>query len=294
MKIEQLLYFISVSQTLSLNKTAELFFITPQGLSKALKNLEQEFNVQLLDSTKQGTSLTEDGKYFLNKAKQMVAIYDELKSHYLQNVDSEINGEIRIACQPRIAANFLLPLLSKFQSKYPNISIKVSSKELTARDVFDSLQSAKIDLGLCILREEDMQLIADSSVYFYTEFAKEELMACVPKQYSSPLPEYFTELPADLIDYQYVSPFTDKVIPSNTSDSSVIISSEMQRHLIEFNNGLGNVLQQEYEKYYTKTGKFILIPYRPPLFLHFICVHKSPSLFSMPEQLFLDTLKSEF
>lgn len=69
MKIEQLLYFISVSQTLSLNKTAELFFITPQGLSKALKNLEQEFNVQLLDSTKQGTSLTEDGQVFFEQGQ---------------------------------------------------------------------------------------------------------------------------------------------------------------------------------------------------------------------------------
>lgn len=294
MKIEQLLYFISVSQTLSLNKTAELFFITPQGLSKALKNLEQEFNVQLLDSTKQGTSLTEDGRYFLKKAKQMVAIYDGLKTHYLQNVDQDITGEIHIACQPRITANFLLPLLSKFQTHYPHIAVKVSSQELTARDVFDSLQSAKIDLGLCILSEEDMAFIADSSIYFYTEFAKEELMACVPEPYASPLPEYFTELPADLIDYLYISPFTGEVIPSNTSDSSVIISPEMQMHLIELSNGLGNVLQREYEKYYAKTGKFVLIPYRPSLFLHFICVHKSPSLLSIPEQLFLDTLRNEF
>lgn len=293
MKIEQLLYFISVSQTLSLNKTAELFFITPQGLSKALKNLEQEFNVQLLDSTKQGTSLTEDGKYFLNKAKQMVAIYDELKSHYLQNVDSEIDGEIRIACQPRIAANFLLPLLSKFQTKYPNISIKVSSQEVTAKDVFDSMQNGKVDIGLCILSQNDFDLITNNNTYFFTEFSKEEIMICAPKHYPTPLPDFFTELPVNSIDYCYVSPFTDERFPLGDS-SSVVISPEMQMNLIELNNGLTNVLHREYEKYYAPTGKYRLIPYRPPLYLYYVCMHKNPSLLSGPEQLFLDTLKNYF
>lgn len=294
MKIEQLLYFISVSQTLSFNKTAELFFITPQGLSKALKNLEFEFNVQLLESTKQGTSLTEDGKHFLNKALEIVEIYDNLKTHYLKNVDSEIDGEISIACQPRISANFLLPILSKFQAKYPNISTKISSKEVTAKDIFDSMQNSKIDLGLCILSKEDFDFISNSNIYFFTEFLKEEIFVCVLKHYSYPLPEFFTQIPENLIDYLYVSPFTNEILPSNTSDSSIIISPEMQMHLIALNNGLGNILNREYEKYYAKTGKFTLIPYRPPLFLHFICVHKNPSLLTMPEQLFLDTLKSNF
>ena len=294
MKIEQLLYFISVSQTLSLNKTAELFFITPQGLSKALKNLELEFNVKLLESTNQGTSLTADGRHFLNEAQQMVDIYDNLKTHYLENVDSEIDGEIRIACQPRIAANFLLPILSKFQAKYPHISIKVSSQEVTAKDVFDSLQTAKVDLGLCILSKEDFDFITNSNFYFFTEFIREEIFVCASKRYALPLPGFFKQIPADLIDYLYVSPFTDEILPSNTSDSSIIISPEMQKNLIELNNGLGNILNCEYEKYYAKSGKFILIPYRPPLFLHFICIHKSPSLLTMPEQLFLDPLKCNF
>ena len=293
MKIEQLLYFISVSQTLSLNKTAELFFITPQGLSKALKNLELEFNVKLLESTKHGTSLTEDGKYFLNKAQQMVTIYDSLKTHYLQNVDSEINGEISIACQPRIAANFLLPLLSKFQSQYPHIAIKVSSQEVTARDVFDSMQSAKVDIGLCILSQNDLDLITNSNTYFFTEFSKEEIFVCAPKHYPAPLPAFFTALPENSIDYCYVSPFTDERFPLGAS-SSVVISPEMQMNLIELNNGLSNVLHREYEKYYAPTGKYALIPYRPPLFLYYICIHKNPSLLTGPEQLFLETLKNYF
>lgn len=44
MTLEQLKYFIDVAETRNMTVSAQKFFITPQGLSRSLKGLQQELN----------------------------------------------------------------------------------------------------------------------------------------------------------------------------------------------------------------------------------------------------------
>ncbi len=62
MRSEQLEYLIEISKNKSMNATSQKLHISPQALSIAMKTLEKELNMLLLDRTKQGVELTENGK----------------------------------------------------------------------------------------------------------------------------------------------------------------------------------------------------------------------------------------
>lgn len=286
MKIEQLYYFKSLSQTHSFNKTADDFFISPQGLNKSLKALEKEFGVRFFESDKKGTLLTDNGILFLEQATQIIEIYENLKKHYEKNSDILAEGELSIACQPRISSTFLFSPLTVFKRKYPDVNIKFSS-QMTARDVFEKIKSASVDIGICILIEEDYNYLVTHNPLPFTLLRKEELFICALKDLFDLPPDYFTTMPAGLIDYTYASPFKDYAV----TNSSEIISPEMQLQLIKFEQKLGNVFSKEYENYYTEND-FLKIPYSPPLYRYFVLLHKPHTMLTLPEKLLIDTLKN--
>ena len=51
MQLQQLEYFVKVAELGSLNKAAEVFYVTQPALSKAIQNLEQEIGAEVLRRT---------------------------------------------------------------------------------------------------------------------------------------------------------------------------------------------------------------------------------------------------
>ncbi|MBO5114557.1 MAG: LysR family transcriptional regulator, partial [Peptococcaceae bacterium] len=51
MRMEQLKYLVDVAETKSMTKTAERLFVTPQAVSKNIKQLEMELDTTLLVRT---------------------------------------------------------------------------------------------------------------------------------------------------------------------------------------------------------------------------------------------------
>ena len=62
MDMKNLKWFQEVCRCGSITKAAANLFITPQGLSKGIKNLENELEVTLLERTPNGVSLTPYGE----------------------------------------------------------------------------------------------------------------------------------------------------------------------------------------------------------------------------------------
>jgi len=294
MRIEQLLYFISVAETGSLNKTANKFFISPQGLHKSLKGLEDELGLKLFIADKHGTHLTDKGNIFLCGASSIIRTYNHTREKLLAASNLEESfGEITLSCQPRVYENYLFNVINKFINHYPNIHVNINTK-LTAKNIFESMQDSKTNFGLCILDKDDFQIFQKNPSYYFTEFSTEELYCCAHKDYFNEIPASITNfnesISKDLVGYLYETPFTD----DRPSNASATTSLSMQKHLIEINKSFGMVLNREFELFYAHEKKFVLIPYDPPMYMHFICLHKNPSLFSVAETLFVDILKSSY
>ncbi len=69
--------FISVADCKSLNKAAELLFISPTAVMKQMNALESHLNLKLLERTSSGVSLTAAGSVVYNAAKYMKEYSDK-------------------------------------------------------------------------------------------------------------------------------------------------------------------------------------------------------------------------
>ena len=89
MELRQLRYFIAVAERLSFSKAAEHLHVTVPPLSRQIRQLEEELEVQLFIRDRRHVVLTDAGQLLLREAKVLVA----QTSHACDSVRLAKNGE---------------------------------------------------------------------------------------------------------------------------------------------------------------------------------------------------------
>ena len=79
MNINELKYFIKVADQGSLSRAANELYISYQGLSKSIKNLETELDCPLFEKLGSGYKLTEYGDELYPAAKRIVSEWETLQ-----------------------------------------------------------------------------------------------------------------------------------------------------------------------------------------------------------------------
>lgn len=79
MNITHLEFFLAVAQYGSINKAAQVLYISQPHLSHIIKALEDEFGISLFERTKQGVRLTEQGQVFLDYSKAIMKEIEHIK-----------------------------------------------------------------------------------------------------------------------------------------------------------------------------------------------------------------------
>jgi len=72
MLVDYYAYYLDFSRTLNISKTAQHFYMTPQGISRAVHALEKEFGLQLINREGNNVSLTEAGQALANEAERII------------------------------------------------------------------------------------------------------------------------------------------------------------------------------------------------------------------------------
>lgn len=89
MQIETLRYFTEISRCSSLAQAAENLFVSPQGLGKAIRSLEEELGFKLIQRSAHGISLTPSGRRFLDHA---TVILEEYRQALVDGVEEDGAG----------------------------------------------------------------------------------------------------------------------------------------------------------------------------------------------------------
>lgn len=79
MHVEYLYYFKDFSQTLSISKTAANYYMTPQGLSRAIHQLEKDFGVTLTSYQNNAISLTPAGVELSQHVDDIINQFEEAR-----------------------------------------------------------------------------------------------------------------------------------------------------------------------------------------------------------------------
>lgn len=77
LKLEHIKLFIDVVQSGSITQAAKQGFITQQGLSLALKQIEKELDINLFHRSNKGVQLTSEGQKFFDASCKLIRIYDD-------------------------------------------------------------------------------------------------------------------------------------------------------------------------------------------------------------------------
>lgn len=120
MNIRDLNVFITVAEAKNLTKASRLLYMTPQGVSKVIKNLESESDCELFLRTGNGMELSECGKYFFEYAKETKSEYDEMR-HELLRIKQKERGVVDLLSAFGILRFVTPECVLEFKEKYPEI-----------------------------------------------------------------------------------------------------------------------------------------------------------------------------
>ncbi|RFB12550.1 LysR family transcriptional regulator [Bacillus sp. HNG] len=129
----------------SLTRAAERLYISQPALSYRLKNIEEEFGVQLFFKTKTGIDFTSEGEYLVQYAENMQRILQVTKDNMV-NMKGGVNGTLRIGVSSNFARYKLPKILKRFSTIYP--SPQFSVKTGWSSDIMNLLGSSKVHVGI--------------------------------------------------------------------------------------------------------------------------------------------------
>ncbi len=89
MNYRQVEFFLAVCETGNLSRAAEAMNITEQALSKAIRNLEDEFGIRLFERKSKGFVLTEHGLAFMDEAGAYLKQHDRIVERFTQIKEKE-------------------------------------------------------------------------------------------------------------------------------------------------------------------------------------------------------------
>lgn len=133
--------FIKVADLGSFYKAAIVQGVTPQAVSKAIRQLESELGIRLFHRSKRSTSLTEDGAHFLQEVRGGVAAVAAAWDHVQQSTAAD-TGLVRLTAPVSVSRRVLIPLIRAFRAEHPGIEF-----DILAEDRYTDIVAAGIDVG---------------------------------------------------------------------------------------------------------------------------------------------------
>ena len=162
--------FIRSAEAHSFSKAALELGITPQAVSAQIKQLEGQIGVDLFRRTTRRISLTEEGASFYERCRVAIDAIDEGVQN-LQDAAENASGTVRISVPYYISRTYILPILAKFQTQYPRITV-----ELIAQNEYPDFVDQGIDIAV-------MSRDLPGSSFVARQIASVKLILCAAPAY---------------------------------------------------------------------------------------------------------------
>lgn len=124
MNLQQLYYFIDVVKLKHITRAAELNHISQSTLSTAIKNLETELGVALIEKSGRGIEITEHGKIFYKYVEDSLrSLNNGVKQ--IEELKREQGLVVKLATTFSLGSSTLPNLISVFSKEFPQVHIRI-------------------------------------------------------------------------------------------------------------------------------------------------------------------------
>jgi DNA-binding transcriptional LysR family regulator len=158
-------YFVAVAQERNVTRAASRLHISQPALSAAIKQLEQQLGVALIDRSSRDVALTPAGELLLRRGRELLERAEEVVAD-VRDRGSAISGRLRLGVSPTARYGVVPDLLAACAEAAPAVMLytsedttgalldDVASRRLDAAVVFCAPQPPPADVELLLLREE--------------------------------------------------------------------------------------------------------------------------------------------
>lgn len=154
MTIQQIYYAIVISEAGSINKAAERLYVSQPSLTASIQELEKSLGITIFNRSGRGMTLTNDGKEFMIRARQVYSQYDELQKYYSD--PEQLKIKFSVSTQHY---SFAVKAFAQLVKKYGTSEYEFTIKEEKTRDVIGDVATAKSEIGLLYLSDFNRKVI---------------------------------------------------------------------------------------------------------------------------------------
>lgn len=171
MDLRTLKAFAEVVRLGGFSAAAKALFVTQPTVSKAVRQLEDELGIPLLDRIGHRSAPNAAGAAVYRHAVRMLALRDELKAE-LQDLAGLRRGTLKIGLPPVGSSLLFAPLFTSYRQRHPGIDIRLSehgSIQLEALlragelELAASLLPVAEDFAFQVVRREPLVVLMPSS-----------------------------------------------------------------------------------------------------------------------------------
>jgi DNA-binding transcriptional LysR family regulator len=150
--IDKLQFFLTLAREQHFGRAAEDCGVTQPTLSAAIRQLEGELGVMLVNRGSRYQGLTPEGQRVLEWARRIVGDARTMKEE-MRAARSGLSGHVRISAIPT-ALSLIPRLTGPFQEKHPAVTFSVQSA--TSLKILSQLDNLETDIGITYLDNEPL------------------------------------------------------------------------------------------------------------------------------------------
>lgn len=178
MTLVQLLYVVKIAETKSMNKAAEELYVSQPALSGAVRELEDELDIEIFIRTNRGIVLTSEGEEFLSYARQMVELNEMIGEKYIAGKKRRRRFSVSMQ-HYSFAVEAFIELCNRFSMDEYELAVH----ETKTHEVIDNVKNYKSEIG--VLYVNDFNESAMQKIFKENEVEFTPLFDCSVSVYMS-------------------------------------------------------------------------------------------------------------
>ncbi|HWD93035.1 MAG TPA: LysR family transcriptional regulator [Verrucomicrobiae bacterium] len=153
MELRHLRYFVAVAETENVSRAALKLHVSQPGISRQIRDLEDEIGFQLFERSAKSLKLTDAGKSFLTEARAVLQRADEAVKT-ARAIATGGQGELHVGYAPSPTSRILPPALRAFQADLPNVRVKLH--DFSTEEMVTGLRDGKLQIAFLVRLSDGM------------------------------------------------------------------------------------------------------------------------------------------
>ncbi len=147
MELRHLRYFVAVAEAENVSRAALKLHVSQPGISRQIRDLEDEIGFALFERNAKSIKLTDAGKTFLTEARAVLQRADEAVKT-ARAIATGAQGELHVGYAGSPTVRILPPTLRGFQAELPQVRVRLH--DMSTEEMLAGLRDGKLQLALMV------------------------------------------------------------------------------------------------------------------------------------------------